>query len=65
VGFVITVKPGDRVTARQPLASVFARDDAGISLGLDALRRAIVIGDEGSSLPLISHRVSTSGAQPL
>jgi thymidine phosphorylase len=65
VGFVITVKPGDQVTARQPLASVFARDDAGISLGLDALRRAIVIGDEGSLLPLISHRVSATGTQAL
>ena len=65
VGFVITVKPGDQVTARQPLASVFARDDAGISLGLDALRRAIVIGDEGAQLPLISHRVTTAGTQVL
>jgi pyrimidine-nucleoside phosphorylase len=65
VGFVITVKPGDQVTARQPLASVFARDDAGISLGLDALRRAIVIGDKGSLLPLISHRVSAAGTQAL
>jgi len=65
VGFVITVKPGDEVTARQPLASVFARDDAGISLGLDALRRAIVIGDEGRLLPLISHRVTAAGTQVL
>src|SRR5262245_9894015 len=65
VGFVITVKPGDQVTARQPLASVFARDDAGISLGLDALRRAIVIGDEGSLSPLISHRVTAVGTQVL
>ena len=65
VGFVITVKPGDQVTARQPLASVFARDDAGIRLGLDALRRAIVIGDEGSLSPLISHRVTDAGTQVL
>jgi pyrimidine-nucleoside phosphorylase len=61
VGFVITVKPGDRVAARQPLASVFARDDAGIALGLDALRRAIVIGEDGDLLPLISHRVTAAG----
>jgi pyrimidine-nucleoside phosphorylase len=65
VGFVITVKPGDEVTARQPLASVFARDDAGISLGLDALRRAIVIKDEGGLLPLISHRVTAAGTHVL
>ena len=63
VGFVITVKPGDRVTARQPLASVFARDDAGIALGLDALRRAIVIGEDGDLLPLISHRVTAVGVE--
>ncbi len=65
VGFVITVKPGDRVAARQPLASVFARNDAGIALGLDALHRAIVIGEEAESLPLISYRVTATGLEPL
>jgi pyrimidine-nucleoside phosphorylase len=63
VGFVITVKPGDRVKAGQPLASVFARDDAGIAAGLDALRRAIVIGEEAEPLPLISHRITAAGVQ--
>lgn len=66
VGFVITVKPGDQVAARQPLASVFARDDAGIELGLNALRRAIVIGDQvGAALPLISHRVTAAGVEAM
>jgi pyrimidine-nucleoside phosphorylase len=65
VGFVITVKPGDRVAARQPLASVFARNDAGIALGLDALRRAIVIGEEAEALPLVSHRVTATGVESL
>jgi pyrimidine-nucleoside phosphorylase len=65
VGFVITVKPGDPVAARQPLASVFARNDAGIVLGLDALRRAIVIGEGAEALPLISHRVTVTGVEPL
>ena len=65
VGFVITVKPGDEVAARQPLASVFARDDAGIALGLDALRRAIVIGDQGVALALVSHRVTAAGVEAL
>jgi pyrimidine-nucleoside phosphorylase len=65
VGFVITVKPGDPVAARQPLASVFARNDAGIVLGLDALRRAIVIGEGAEALPLISHRVTATGVEPL
>jgi pyrimidine-nucleoside phosphorylase len=62
---VITVKPGDEVAARQPLASVFARDDAGIALGLDALRRAIVIGDQGVALALVSHRVTAAGIEAL
>jgi pyrimidine-nucleoside phosphorylase len=61
VGFVITVKPGDRVKAGQPLASVFARDDSGIAVGLDALRRAIVIGEAAHPLPLVSHRVTATG----
>ena len=65
VGFVITVKPGDRVEARQPLASVFARNDAGITLGLDALRRAIVIGDAAQAHPLVSHRVTATGVELL
>jgi pyrimidine-nucleoside phosphorylase len=58
VGFVITVKPGDRVTARQPIASVFARDADGIATGMEALGRAVVIGerDEGA-LPLIIERI--------
>ena len=58
VGFVIPSKPGDRVRAGEPLASVFARNQAGIALGLEALREAIVIGDEGMLSPLISHRVA-------
>ncbi|HZE74035.1 MAG TPA: thymidine phosphorylase, partial [Gemmatimonadales bacterium] len=63
VGFVITVKPGDRVKAGQPLASVFARDDGGIAAGLDALRRAIVIGEAAHPLPLVSHRVTATGVE--
>ena len=62
VGFVITVKPGDRVKAGQPLASIFARDDSGIAAGLDALRRAIVIGD-AHPLALVSHRVTAAGVE--
>ena len=51
--------------ARQPLASVFARNDAGITLGLDALRRAIVIGDAAQAHPLVSHRVTATGVELL
>lgn len=67
VGFVITVKPGDKVLAGEPIASVFARDPGGIKLGFDALAQAIVIGDKLKErpLPLISHRVSKSGVEDL
>jgi pyrimidine-nucleoside phosphorylase len=63
VGFVITVKPGDEVRTGDPIASVFARDDAGAAGGLAALGQAIVIGDEGRLTPLISHRVTSRGVE--
>jgi thymidine phosphorylase len=64
VGFVITAKPGDVVRASEPLATVFARDRAGVDEGLAALRSAIVITDEADPpLPLISHRVTASGVE--
>jgi thymidine phosphorylase len=55
VGFVITAKPGDRVERGEPLATVYARDDAGLALGRGALDGAITIGDEspGDVLPLV------------
>ncbi|HKV76086.1 MAG TPA: thymidine phosphorylase [Gemmatimonadales bacterium] len=60
VGFVITPRPGDRVSKGQPLASVFARDTAGIAIGMEALGRAVVIGDgPAESLPLIIERIAT------
>ena len=67
VGFVITVKPGDKVLAGEPIASVFARDPAGIELGFEALQRAITVGDKlvERPLPLISHRVSKQGVETL
>jgi len=67
VGFVITVKPGDKVLAGEPIASVFAKDPAGIKLGFDSLGQAIVIGDKlkEKPLPLISHRVTKSGVEVL
>ena len=63
VGFVITVKPGDDVRAGDPVASVFARDDAGVASGLAALKEAIVIGDVGKLAPLISHRITSRGVE--
>jgi pyrimidine-nucleoside phosphorylase len=65
VGFVVTVKPGDEVRAGDPIASVFARDNGSIERGLAALDEAIVIGDEGRLTPLITHRVTSRGAEAL
>ena len=65
VGVVITAKPGDVVQTGEPLATVFARDRAGIETGLATLRHAVAIADEADPpLPLISHRVTTTGAMP-
>jgi pyrimidine-nucleoside phosphorylase len=63
VGFVIPTKPGDRVEAEEPLASVFARDRDGIEIGLGALQEAIVIGEQGTLTPLITHRVTAAGVE--
>lgn len=58
VGFVITAKPGDWVERGEPVATVFARDDAGIGMGRAALREAIEVGDVAEEpLPLIAGRV--------
>ena len=65
VGFVITVKPGDEVRTGDPIASVFARDDAGAAGGLAALGEAIVIENEGRLTPLISHRVTSRGVEAM
>jgi pyrimidine-nucleoside phosphorylase len=70
VGFVITVKPGDTVRMGQPIASVFARDEAGVTVGMDALARAIKIGESANGgapapLPLVSHRVTARGVETL
>ena len=65
VGFVITAKPGDVVQSGEPLATVFAGDRTGIETGLATLRQAITIADEADPpLPLISHRVTSSGVTP-
>ncbi|MEO6210608.1 MAG: thymidine phosphorylase, partial [Gemmatimonadaceae bacterium] len=64
VGFVITAKPGDWVEAGEPIASVFARDEAGLRAGASALRDAIRIGDEAEPpLALVSHRVTEKGVE--
>jgi pyrimidine-nucleoside phosphorylase len=65
VGFVITVKPGDKVRRGDPIASVFAQDAAGIKTGMVALEVAITIGDSGRLSPLITHRITGAGVQSL
>jgi len=67
VGFVITVKPGDKVLEGEPIASVFAKDADGIRTGLEALSQAIVVGDKltHKPLPLVSHRVTRAGVEEL
>ncbi len=64
VGFVITARPGDWVEPGEPMATIFARDRAGIGSGRLALKAAVVIADEAEPpLPLISHRVSAAGVE--
>jgi len=64
VGFVITARPGDVVRAGEPLATVFARDRAGIEAGMAVLHAAITIGEEADPpLPLVSHRVTEAGVE--
>jgi pyrimidine-nucleoside phosphorylase len=66
VGFMISVRPGDWVEQGEPMASVFARDRAGIESGRATLRAAITIADEADPpLPLVSHRVSAAGVEQL
>ncbi len=67
VGLVITVNPGDRVEQGEPLASLYARDEAGLEVARRALREAVTIGEAraGAGLPLVSHRVSKAGVELL
>jgi pyrimidine-nucleoside phosphorylase len=60
VGFVITVKPGDRVERDQPLATIYARDAAGLAIGRSTLDRAMVIADEAE--PMLSLIIERIGA---
>ena len=66
VGFVISGRPGDRVEEGEPVASIFARDRAGIDAGMRCLSEAIAIG-EGTAklLPLVSHRLTKTGTEEL
>jgi len=65
VGFVITARPGDRVSAGEPIASIHARTAEGAERAASALSAAIEIGEQGSAAPLVSHRVTADGVQRL
>lgn len=65
VGFVIPVKPGQRVGRGQLLGTVHARDDAGAREGLDALRKAIRLGPRARPWRLVSHRITRDGIEEL
>ena len=66
VGIVVSARPGDRVSEGEPLASVFARDEAGIVAGLRCLTEAVTIGEgKAELLPLVSHRLTAAGVQVL
>lgn len=66
VGFVITARPGQKVERDEPLASVYAKDAAGIALAKQALAQAIRIGaGEAKPLPLVAARISASGYEEL
>jgi pyrimidine-nucleoside phosphorylase len=48
------------------MATIFARDRAGIESGRATLRAAITVADEADPpLPLVSHRVTAAGAELL
>jgi len=65
VGFVITAKPGDRVSRGDVLAVIHARDDAGIKQGKRVLSEALTLGEEpGKCLELVSVRIDARGSTP-
>jgi thymidine phosphorylase len=63
---MISVRPGDWVEQGEPMATIFARDRAGVERGKAALRAAITVADEADPpLPLVSHRVTSAGVELL
>jgi thymidine phosphorylase len=66
VGFVITVKPGDRVSRGEVIATIHARSRDDLGVGRSVLEAAIVIGESaGDALPLVSHRITAAGVEVL
>ena len=64
VGFLISVRPGDRVRRGASLATILARDESSAAAGRAALAVAIAIGDGPiAPRPLVSHRVTVAGVE--
>ncbi|MCC6929796.1 MAG: thymidine phosphorylase [Gemmatimonadaceae bacterium] len=64
VGFVIRARPGDVVRVGEPIATIFARDEAGIAAGMASLAESFHIAEEAEPpLPLVSHRVTKAGVE--
>jgi pyrimidine-nucleoside phosphorylase len=65
VGFVVTVKPGDVVRRRQAIATIHARDEAGLAAGRRALQEAIRMDENAAPLALVTHRIDARGTEVL
>jgi len=63
VGFVVAVRPGDRVTAGDLLGEVHARSPGDARMGRQALLEAVELGEQepGDSPPLIRERIGAEG----
>jgi thymidine phosphorylase len=58
VGFVVGVKPGDRIAAGMPLGEVFAADSRGLEQGREVLLASVRLGEEepNGRTPLLRER---------
>lgn len=65
VGLLIPVKPGDRVKKGDVLAVIHAKSREDAEHARHALDAAIVLGESATPLPLVSHRVTANGVEPL
>ena len=65
-GITFQVKPGERVSTGDVVATVFAATSAKVERGLAGLAECATFGDTPEwELPLISHRVTTNGTEVL
>ena len=65
-GIVMRRSVGDRVSAGDPVAEIHARTEADADAAARAVADALEIGDGAAAArPLISHRVTAAGVEPL